>query len=97
VQNDQPENWIVEHNIAFGKKTDNIKGITNKEIDLIVNKSKLLIPTENTDKIDRANLKCDLPKIDLFGQSYTSNSITVGAIQYPILKEIKLPLSETFY
>jgi len=93
VQNDQPENWIVEHNIAFGKNTDNIKGITNKEIGL-VNKNKLYYPTIKTAKIDRTKLQCELAKKDLFGQAYSGDAITLGAIQYPMSKEMNLPLSE---
>jgi poly(beta-D-mannuronate) lyase len=97
VQNDQPENWTLEHNIAFGKKIDNIRGFDNKEIGLVINKEKLFIPTDKTCKISTTELTCELLKYDLFGQSYISNLITVGAIQYPTLKEIKLPLSEASF
>lgn len=95
VQNDQPENWTVEHNFAFGKKTDNIQGIQIKEIGLIVNKEQLFIPSEKTEKISKSKLHNALSKYDLFGQEYKSNLITIGAIQFPLLKEINLPISET--
>jgi len=94
VHNEKPTTWIVEYNIARGKSTNNLQGVTNKELSLIVNEQQLFVPTENTDKINISDLPCKPSAQDLFGQDYINSYITVGAIQYPLKKMFNQPLSE---
>jgi len=94
IKNQKPTNWIVENNIAWGKNTNDIKGVVSKEFKLKVNTLNLLEPTENVSKVNLSELHCKPATHDIFGQPYNNEFITVGAIQYPIAKMANKPLSE---
>lgn len=84
VQNDEPENWQWQNNIAFGAPVmANIPGILTANPELSFNSDKIGLPTAATPSSTfPADVREEI-KTDLFGSPW-NNPRTLGAIQYPV-------------
>ena len=90
VQNDEPENWTWNGNIAFGKVTPHLEGI--EMIYPYLLKMKFYKPRDKTPTTEII----DIPELvgeDLFGKKWELKR-TVGAIQFPFDEKNNLPLEE---
>ncbi len=94
VQNDQPENWIWEGNIAFGAPATDIKGIKNINPQLKFQPNGLAFPTSETPQTEILIPLNEDAKVDLSGQKWTAKR-SVGAIQYPVDSKSLLFLTES--
>lgn len=92
VQNDQPENWEWQGNMAFGKPIPAIEGLTLANPALIKEKT-FYLPTSATPKIGFPSDVPDKTNRDLFGNFRKENS-TIGAVQYPVQQNLNPPLTE---
>jgi poly(beta-D-mannuronate) lyase len=84
VQNDQPENWIWDSNIAYGAPVlKEIKSIQTVNPQLKFQENGLAVPTSKTPEVRQLP---DIDKeiqFDLFGQKWKINR-SAGAIQFPL-------------
>jgi len=84
VQNDQPENWIWDSNIAYGAPVlKEIKSIQTVNPQLKFQENGLAVPTSKTPEVRQLP---DIDKeiqFDLFGQKWKTNR-SAGAIQFPL-------------
>jgi len=84
VQNDQPENWTWEDNIAFGAEVPkDIVGIQNKNTQLEFHKNGLWLPTSKTPKAEHQISVNDERIVDRLNLKWEKKR-SLGAIQYPI-------------
>ncbi|MCA1760940.1 MAG: hypothetical protein LC658_14325, partial [Bacteroidales bacterium] len=84
VQNDQPENWIWEGNIACGAPVlQEIKGFQTVDPQLKFQENGLAVPTSKTPEILQLPDADKKIQFDLFGQQWKINR-SVGAIQFPL-------------
>lgn len=84
VQNDQPENWIWEGNVAYGAPVlKEIKGFQKVEPQLKFQENGLVVPTSKTPEILKLPDADKKIQFDLFGQQWKINR-SVGAIQFPL-------------
>lgn len=87
VQNDEPENWQWQNNIAFGAPVmANIPGILTANPELSFNPDKIGFPTAGTPSSTFPADAREEIKTDLFGNPW-NNPRTLGAIQYPAKTE----------
>ena len=84
IQDDQPENWTWEDNVAFGATTRmNMTGISEINPHLDIQESGLAYPTDETPFVNSDLYKNELLNADLLGQERKDNR-TLGAIQFPV-------------
>jgi len=84
IQNDQPENWIWEGNIAYGAPVfKEIKGFQTVNPQLKFQENGLAVPTSETPEIHQFPDDDKEIQFDLFGQKWKINR-SVGAIQFPL-------------
>ena len=84
IQNDQPENWIWEGNIAYGASVlKEIKGIQTVNPQLKFQENGLAVPTSKTHEIHQLPDADKEIQFDLFGQKWKINR-SVGAVQFPL-------------
>jgi poly(beta-D-mannuronate) lyase len=84
IQNDQPENWIWEGNIAYGASVlKEIKGFQTVDPQLKFQENGLAVPTSETPEIRQLPDADKEIQFDLFGQKWKINR-SVGAILFPI-------------
>jgi len=93
VQNDKPENWEWQSNIAFGKKFPAISGFKDEDPRLERDENRLMLPTKLTQSSTISNEFNEVLKSDLFGNGWKNNR-TVGAIQFPIKPGKNIPLKQ---
>lgn len=84
IQNDQPENWLWEGNIAYGapvlNKSDGMQ-TTDPKLKFIENG--LAVPTAETPVISHLPVTVKEIQFDLFGQPWKTKR-SVGAVQFPL-------------
>ncbi len=91
VQNDQPENWKWQDNIAFGGSADNIaEGILNQNPNLDLDENHIAWPTSSTPQSKFTN---EWSGTDLLGKIRNTKT-TVGAIQLSSERKITRVLTE---
>jgi poly(beta-D-mannuronate) lyase len=84
VQNDQPENWIWEGNIAYGAPVlKRLKGFQTVNPQLKFQENGLAVPTSKTPEISQIPDADKKIQFDLFGQKWKINR-SVGAVQFPL-------------
>ncbi|NND05277.1 MAG: hypothetical protein HKN87_02765 [Saprospiraceae bacterium] len=81
VQGDQPEDFRWYGNLAFGGVPSAIKGITNRDPQLVQRPDGMIVPTANTPRIDHTMNAHEQYNTDLCGQIWEVHR-SVGAIQY---------------
>lgn len=91
IQNDKPEDWIWNGNIAFGRKIPEIKGIQYQNPFFEINE--FYKPTSETQNFELTNEYPKIVKFDLFGNKWWSKR-TAGAIQFPFEENKNQPLTE---
>jgi poly(beta-D-mannuronate) lyase len=88
IQNDQPENWIWEGNIAYGAPLLNeIKGIQMADPKLKFMENGLAVPTAETPIISTLSVIAKEIQFDLFRQPWKTMR-SVGAVQFPLQTKI---------
>ena len=91
VQDDVPENWIWNGNVAFGRKVPEHRGIQHENP--FLTKNMIFEPTEKTPVVQIKSVPPENTDTDLFGQKWAKKR-TAGAVQFPYTVSKNQPLTE---